>query len=84
MWQAFWALLGAAATVAACYAAGALLVDWARAPLKRVERFPLAFVVGASVLHLVVFAVFAASLLGWARALGESGTTSGGNITARS
>ncbi|HEV1285214.1 MAG TPA: hypothetical protein VNU44_07885 [Bryobacteraceae bacterium] len=59
MWQAFWALLGAAATVAACYAAGALLVDWARAPLKRVERFPLAFVVGASVLHLVVFAVLA-------------------------
>jgi hypothetical protein len=59
MWQAFWALLGAAVTVAACYAAGALLVDWARAPLKRTERFPLAFVLGASVLHMVVFAILA-------------------------
>jgi hypothetical protein len=58
MWQAFWALLGAAATVASCYAAGALLIDWAKAPLKRPERFPLAFVLGASVLHLAVFALF--------------------------
>jgi Dolichyl-phosphate-mannose-protein mannosyltransferase len=57
MWQAFWALLGAALTVAACYAIGALIVDWAKAPLKRPERFPLAFIVGASVLHLAVFAV---------------------------
>ncbi len=59
MWQAFWALLGAAATVAACYAAGALMVDWAKAPLKRPERFPLSFVLGASILHLVVFAMMA-------------------------
>ncbi|MGA3204212.1 MAG: glycosyltransferase family 39 protein [Bryobacteraceae bacterium] len=59
MWQAFWALLGAAVTVAACYATGALVVDWAKAPLKRPERFPLAFVVGASVLHLVVFLTLA-------------------------
>ena len=59
MWQAFWALFGAAATVAACYSAGALLVDWARAPLKRIERFPLSFVLGASVIHLAVFAILA-------------------------
>lgn len=57
MWQALWALLGAVVTVAACYAAGALMVDWARVPLKRVERFPLAFVLGASVLHLAVFTI---------------------------
>jgi hypothetical protein len=57
MWQALWALVGAAATVAACYAAGALLVDWSRAPLTRPERFPLSFVLGASVLHLVIFAM---------------------------
>jgi hypothetical protein len=59
MWQAFWALLGAAATVAACYAAGALLVDWTKAPLKRPERFPLSFVLGASLLHLILFAMLA-------------------------
>lgn len=56
MWQAFWVLLGAAVTIAACYATGALMVDYMRAPLLRVERFPLSFVLGASVLHLVVFA----------------------------
>jgi hypothetical protein len=59
MWQALWALVGAAATVAACYAAGALLVDWAKAPLKRPERFPLSFVLGASLLHLIIFAMLA-------------------------
>lgn len=64
MWQALWALVGAAVTVAACYAAGALMVDWVtsnmtRAPLKRVERIPLSFVLGASVLHLAVFAILA-------------------------
>jgi Dolichyl-phosphate-mannose-protein mannosyltransferase len=57
MWQAIWALVGAAATVAGCYATGALLIDWAKAPLKRPERFPLAFVLGASMLHLAVFTV---------------------------
>jgi hypothetical protein len=59
MWQAFWALVGAAATVAGCYAAGALMVDWVRAPLKRPERFPLSFVLGASILHLIIFAMLA-------------------------
>jgi len=59
MWQAFWALLGAAATVAACYATGALVVDRVKAPLARTERFPLSFVLGASVLHLIMFALLA-------------------------
>jgi len=49
MWQAFWALLGAVVTVAACYSTGALIVDWSRVKLQRPERFPLAFVLGASV-----------------------------------
>jgi hypothetical protein len=63
MWQAVWALLGAGLTVAACYATGALAVDWVAlnktAPLKRAERFPLSFVLGASLLHLAVFALLA-------------------------
>ncbi len=59
MWQAFWALVGAAATVAACYATGALMVDWAKAPLKKPERFPLSFVLGASILHLIIFEMLA-------------------------
>jgi hypothetical protein len=59
MGQAFWALLGAAVTVAACYAAGALLIDSVQARLQRPERFPLAFVLGASILHLALFALFA-------------------------
>lgn len=59
MWQALWALLGAVITAAACYAAGALFLDWTRAPLNRAERFPLAFVLGASVLHLAVFTILA-------------------------
>ena len=59
MWQAFWALLGAALTVAACYAIGALAIDWLGAQLKRPERLPLSFVLGASLLHLIVFALLA-------------------------
>jgi hypothetical protein len=62
MWQAFWALLGAAVTVTACYAAGALMVDWAGAKLTRPERFPLSFVLGAGVLHLAVFVVLAVKI----------------------
>ena len=59
MWQAIWALLGAAVTVAACYSTGALAVDYLSAKLSRPERFPLAFVLGASLLHLLIFATLA-------------------------
>jgi hypothetical protein len=59
MWQAFWALLGAVVTVAGCTTAGTLIVDYLGARLKRPERFPLSFVLGASVLHLLIFAVLA-------------------------
>jgi hypothetical protein len=59
MWQALWALVGAAVTVAGCYAAGTLILDWTKTPLKRAERFPLSFVLGASMLHLAIFAALA-------------------------
>ena len=53
------ALLGAALTVAACYAAGAMLIDRLNLRLFRYERLPLAFTLGAACLHLAVFAVLA-------------------------
>src|SRR5580698_7879814 len=59
MIQALAALLGAALTVAACYSAGALLVDGLRLKLRRSERPPLAFILGAACLHLAVFAILA-------------------------
>lgn len=59
MWQAFWAVLGAAVTVAGCYATGALAIDSLEAKPRREERLPLAFVLGASLLHLAIFAVLA-------------------------
>jgi hypothetical protein len=49
-------------TVAGCYAAGAMLVRWSRAPLLKPERFPLAFVLGAACLHLALFLVMSAKL----------------------
>jgi hypothetical protein len=57
--QAASALLGAALTVITCYAAGALLIAWLRVPLRRAERVPLAFVLGAACVHLAMFAIFA-------------------------
>ena len=57
--QAASALLGAALTVVACYAAGALLIARLGVPLRRAEHFPLAFVLGAACVHLGVFAIFA-------------------------
>ena len=59
MKQALAALFGAVFTVAACYAAGALVLDRLRANLRRFEQIPLAFVMGAACLHLVMFAIFA-------------------------
>ncbi len=65
MRQAAAALLGAGFTVAACYAAGALLIDRLQAALRRDERIPLAFVLGAACLHLAVFAILALHIGYW-------------------
>ncbi len=65
MKQALAALLGAGLTVAGCYAAGALFLDRLDAPLRRGERFPLAFLLGAASLHLALFAIFAAQIAYW-------------------
>lgn len=65
MTQALLALLGAALTIAGCYALGALIVDKLKAPLRRPERFPLAFVLGASCLHLILFIVLALHIAYW-------------------
>ena len=65
MIQALAALLGAALTVAACYSAGALLVDGLGVKLRRSERLPLAFLLGAACLHLAVFAVLALRIAYW-------------------
>ncbi len=65
MIQALAALLGAALTVAACYSAGALLVDGLGVNLRRSERFPLAFLLGAACLQLAIFAVLTLRIAYW-------------------
>jgi len=65
MRQAAAALFGAGFTVAACYAAGALLIDQLRVALRRDERIPLAFVLGAACLHLVIFVILALRIAYW-------------------
>jgi hypothetical protein len=63
MLQALAALFGAAFTVAACYAAGALLIARVTrgigTPLKRFEYLPLAFLTGAACLQLLIFVTLA-------------------------
>ena len=59
------ALLGAALTSAACYACGALLIDRLKVKLRRPERWPLAFVLGAACLHLAVFAILTLHIAYW-------------------
>jgi hypothetical protein len=59
------ALLGAALTVAACYAAGAMLIDRLKIALYRFERLPLAFTLGAACVHLAVFAILALQIAYW-------------------
>ena len=59
------ALLGAALTAWACYAAGSFLIGRLKLKLERAERFPLAFVLGAACLHLAVFALLALRLAYW-------------------
>ena len=65
MLQALAALFGAAFTVAACYAAGMLLLQRLGTTLSPPEKFPLGFVLGAACLHLVLFAVLALKLANW-------------------
>jgi hypothetical protein len=65
MRQALAALFGAGFTVAACYAAGSLLIDQLRAALRQNERIPLAFVLGAACLHLAIFAILALRIAYW-------------------
>jgi hypothetical protein len=57
-------LVAAALTACACYAAGALLVDrlGVATKLRRSERLPLAFVLGAGCVHLMLFALLALHL----------------------
>ncbi len=52
-------VLGAALTVAACYATGALAMSVLGLNLRWLERFPLGFVLGAACLHLILFALLA-------------------------
>jgi hypothetical protein len=54
---------GAALTIGTCYAAGTLLVSRLGVSLRRSERFPLTFVVGAACIHLLMFAVFLLNIL---------------------
>lgn len=52
-------LVGAAATACACYAAGAIFIDrlGVAQKMRRSERLPLAFILGAALLHLIIFAI---------------------------
>jgi hypothetical protein len=59
------AILGAALTAWACYAAGSFLIGRLKLKLEHAERFPLAFVLGAACLHLAVFALLALHLAYW-------------------
>lgn len=65
MLQALSALLGAGLTVAACFAAGALLIDRLGLRLRRLERLALGFTLGAACLHLAVFLILTAQLAYW-------------------
>ena len=62
MIAAWTALLGAMLTVAACYAIGIRVLAWSRVKVDRMERVPLAFLAGAGMLHLAVFAVMTARI----------------------
>jgi len=65
MRQALAALFGAGFTVAACYAAGSLVIERLRVALGRDERIPLAFVLGAACLHVAIFGILALHIAYW-------------------
>jgi hypothetical protein len=56
------AMLGALLVLGACYSAGTLALRWAGAKLASYERLPVAFLLGASLLHLAIFAIFGARI----------------------
>ena len=58
------ALFGAAATTGACYAAGAMFLDGlgVASRLRRSEHVPMAFILGAGCLHLILFAILSLHL----------------------
>lgn len=64
MRQAVLALLGAVLTAGSCWAAGAWILQWLRLDgmLRRQEHTPLAFLMGASAVHLYYFAALALHL----------------------
>lgn len=61
------AIFGCFCTIISCYAIGTLLFDFLRlsAFLRRQERYPLAFLLGASALHLWMFLLLALQLVYW-------------------
>lgn len=67
MMEAFLALAGAVFTTAACLSAGFLLLDRLHLNtfLRRPERAPLAFLLGASAVHLWIFCTLAAQAAYW-------------------
>lgn len=63
MGQAFYILFGALFTVAVCFSAGRLLLRPAREVMYREEHNVLAFVAGAAVVSLAIFALAATHLI---------------------
>ncbi len=58
--MAAWApLIGALFTIAACYSLGSFFLARMRVTLARREKAPLAFTLGAALLHLAIFAILA-------------------------
>ncbi|MEP7354164.1 MAG: hypothetical protein ABI824_13115 [Acidobacteriota bacterium] len=72
MKQALAALLGAGITCAACYAVGVLFIQrlLSGVQLRRIERFPLAFTLGAACIHLFVFTTLAIRAAYWPLLIG--------------
>jgi hypothetical protein len=63
--QAAFALLGGLLTISACYATGTILIDRLGLGLRRLESLPLAFMVGAACLHLVIFTLLDLNIAYW-------------------
>ncbi len=78
------AVVGAMLTVAACYALGALLTGWLGARLNRYEQLPLAFILGAACLHLIVFEVLALKIAYWTVLVGLLLVVCGADLLVRS